>query len=807
MTSARSRSPVAFPMLVGVAATALLLSPDRAWAQRGWDEVETVSQIVTSVGAARLAVDVAGGVTVVWTEPAGAARVVKAIHRPADGTWTMATPLGTVPDGNDLVVAAGAAPGEALVVWTGRDGGVYGWRRSIYGAWDAETVAPARAGVVARAPALAVDGAGHALALWQLESDERIEAARYDAGSHTWGAVAVLGYGVRPVVDMDDAGNAVAAWADRSVTPRAMVAARFTAGTGQWAAPVVVHQNAVVIGLDVDVAPDGTAAVLWYDEDVPRTRSALSVSLALPPGGTWSAPSVLSTTSPTGAVAVGGDHAMAVWTTGQGAMFSRADVSSGPAVWTTPALVAPSLAGPSGLTFAVGADELGDVVATWTVGGSGYGSQYSRTSGWAAAERLSPPGVTIREPAVLMATTGTATVAWAAEQWPYGAVQATAWDATLDPPTLLSVSPSPGTLTVAFTSPPATLPEFAALNVEYSIDGGTTWVPRTPPALTSPLVVTGLADGTSYALRLRTVNAGGSGPGSPGLGARPGVGVLAPLGLAVSDVEGGIVTFTWAPPAVGADPRAYRIEGGVLPGQTLAAIDTTGATPILRVPLAPGVYYVRVRALILQTVSGPSDEVRIVVGSSEPPSAPSHLLGLVNGSTVALSWTPTFDGGTPDRLSLLVEGPVSGVLPLGLVETFRYDAVPPGTYTFRVVASNAAGASAPSLPLTLTFPAACSGPPLAPTRVRVTAVGTTITVRWSAPETGPAVTAYGLIVGTPGDTSGGHHAAPPAYLLTVPVAGRQITGTVPPDFYTFFVYAVNDCGVGAAAGPLTIDVP
>ena len=91
--------------------------------------------------------------------------------------------------------------------------------------------------------------------------------------------------------------------------------------------------------------------------------------------------------------------------------------------------------------------------------------------------------------------------------------------------------------------------------------------------------------------------------------------------------------------------------------------------------------------------------------------------------------------------------------------------------------------------------------------MRVTAVGTTITVRWSAPETGPAVTAYGLIVGTPGDTSGGHHAAPPAYLLTVPVAGRQITGTVPPDFYTFFVYAVNDCGVGAAAGPLTIDVP
>ena len=807
MASTYRRSLVAFPVLVGVALAAVLLSPARARAQRGWGDIETVSPILINVGAARLAVDDSGGVTIVWTEPAGMARVVKAIYRPAGGMWTMASPLGTIPDGNDLAVSAGGAPGEALIVWTGRDGGVYGWRRSIYGAWDAETVTAARAGIVARAPALAIDDAGHALAMWYVEGGERIETARYDASSHTWGAVAVLGSGVRPLLDMDDAGNAVAAWADRSVTPGAMMAARFTASTGQWAAPVIVHRNGVVIGLDVEVAPDGSAAVMWYDEDVPRTRSALSVSLAMTPAGTWSAPAVLSTTSPTGAVAVGGGHAMAVWTTGQGAMFSRADVSSDPAVWTTPALVAPSLTGPSGLTFAVGADDLGDAVATWTVGGSGYGSHYSRTSGWAAAERLSPPGVTIREPAVMMATTGSATLAWTAEQWPYGAVQTSAWHATLEPPTLLSVSPSPGTLTVAFTSPPAALPEFAALDIEYSIDGGVTWVPRTPPALTSPLVITGLADGVSYALRLRTVNAGGSGPGSPGLGARPGIGELVPRGLAVSDIEGGLVTLTWEPPTVGADPRAYRIEGGVLPGQTLAAIDTTGATPILRVPLVPGVYYVRVRALILQAVSDPSDEVRIVVGASEPPSAPRHLLGLVNGSTVALSWTPTFEGGTPDRLSLLVEGPVSGVLPLGLVETFRYDAVPPGTYTFRVVASNAAGASTPSLPLTLTFPAACSGRPLAPTRVRVTAVGTTITVRWSAPETGPAVTAYGLIVGTPGDTSGGRHAAPPAYLLTVPVAGRQITGTVPPDFYTFFVYAVNDCGVGAAAGPLTIDVP
>jgi len=88
--------------------------------------------------------------------------------------------------------------------------------------------------------------------------------------------------------------------------------------------------------------------------------------------------------------------------------------------------------------------------------------------------------------------------------------------------------------------------------------------------------------------------------------------------------------------------------------------------------------------------------------------------------------------------------------------------------------------------------------------------GATITLRWNAPETGAAVTGYRLVVGTPGDrgreSANGMRDRRPAYLFGVPVAGRQISGTVPRDYYNFFISAENACGLGVPAGPLSVDL-
>ena len=53
-------------------------------------------------------------------------------------------------------------------------------------------------------------------------------------------------------------------------------------------------------------------------------------------------------------------------------------------------------------------------------------------------------------------------------------------------------------------------------NHAYSLDDGATWTDFSPPVTTSPATITGLANGTTYTVRLRAVNATGAGAASAG---------------------------------------------------------------------------------------------------------------------------------------------------------------------------------------------------------------------------------------------------------------------------------------------------
>lgn len=287
----------------------------------------------------------------------------------------------------------------------------------------------------------------------------------------------------------------------------------------------------------------------------------------------------------------------------------------------------------------------------------------------------------------------------------------------------------------------------------------------------------------------------------------------APANLAVRANAGGLVTFAWAQPPVGSVPEHYVVDGGLVPGQTLVSLNTGRDSPVFTLAVAPGVYFVRVRAVSAGLSSAPSNEVRLVVGESEPPSAPGPLLGVVNGASGALSWTPTFTGGEATLVGLVVQGPVSAVVPLGLAETFEFADVPAGTYTVQALAANAAGVSAPSNTVTLTFPAACTGVPGPPRGLVAERWGQVVGVSWEPPATGAAVTVYRLFVYAPGDVPAITAAVParggvqPTYGFSVPVRGRQVAGALSPSWYTFTVQAENACGAGALTAPVTIVVP
>jgi len=267
----------------------------------------------------------------------------------------------------------------------------------------------------------------------------------------------------------------------------------------------------------------------------------------------------------------------------------------------------------------------------------------------------------------------------------------------------------------------------------------------------------------------------------------------APEGLGAS-VIGNVVTLRWAIPSGGPTPTNFVLEGGVAPGEVLASLPTGSAAPTFAFAAPSGSFFVRMHALNGVSRSSASNEIRIHVNVPVAPSAPANLLGLVNGSTLALAWTNTYAGGAPTSLVLDVTGAITTAVPLGLTDTFSFAGVPAGTYTLSLRAVNAAGSSPPSNLVTLTFPGPCSGAPDPPSGVVAYAVGRTVFVDWTPAATGPAPTSYVLTV------TG-------SFVGSFPTATRALSGTVGPGSYTLSVAAVNTCGTSATSAPQTVVVP
>ncbi len=210
------------------------------------------------------------------------------------------------------------------------------------------------------------------------------------------------------------------------------------------------------------------------------------------------------------------------------------------------------------------------------------------------------------------------------------------------PPTALVATPGDGSVSVTFT-PPGSNGGSPITNYKYSVDDGATWLPRSPTSVTSPLVISGLANGTSYRVRLLAVS--GLGDGTPS------------AAVAVTPLAAGSLVFVPVAPGRVLDTRLS--QGGAGPIVPLEAGMRTVSVAAVQAGGAPEVPAGAVAVAYNVTVPGPGagGHLRVMPGDATSLTgasavnfragesianglvaklAPDRTLKLYNGATAAV---------------------------------------------------------------------------------------------------------------------------------------------------------------------------
>ena len=147
-------------------------------------------------------------------------------------------------------------------------------------------------------------------------------------------------------------------------------------------------------------------------------------------------------------------------------------------------------------------------------------------------------------------------------------------------PTGITITPSSGSLSVRFTAGAAGTSPITSY--KYSVNGGTTWATRQTGTTASPIVITGLTNGTTYSVSIRAVSLAGDGAASTAVSATIPVAPSAPtIGTSTANA-GRTATVRWTLGANGGGAITSHVVTAYLNGSGTAARSVTvnGATAV-----------------------------------------------------------------------------------------------------------------------------------------------------------------------------------------------------------------------------------
>jgi predicted RNA-binding protein with TRAM domain len=330
---------------------------------------------------------------------------------------------------------------------------------------------------------------------------------------------------------------------------------------------------------------------------------------------------------------------------------------------------------------------------------------------------------------------------------------------------------------------------------EYSTDDGATWRTRRTGTIESPLTITTLStdgttalqNGTAYSVKIRAVNAAGSGTESESVRIAPYTVATAPVISAVQ-MRNSFALLTYSISSNGGAAVTgyeYSLNGGIT---WLNASSTTN--PLRISGLVNGNSY----SLILRAVNraGSSDSsVTVSLAPVGPPDAPRINTLTPGNGTLEVAFTDGATSGSPiTGYEYTLDQGVTWVAAVGATSSpFTISGLNNGTiYTVQVRAVNAQGSGTSSDPV-ISKPYTVPG---APVINDVVVAGNEATVAYTTPATdgGQSITSYEYSI----DNGDSWVSTNSSTVMSV-----QITNLVEGEEYEIAVRAVNSAGAGAAA--------
>jgi hypothetical protein len=335
--------------------------------------------------------------------------------------------------------------GNALVVWSQSDNGMYG-RYNIWsnqytpvGGWRTAEVIDLNDTNTGNAgsPAIAIDANGNALSVWRQRYRGAFQVwANQYTPSGGWGTALLIGpvagEAGGPQVAVNSNGHGVAAWQQHDGNGRGSIwANRYTPSEG-WSTAELIETDdrgnagGVQVGIDVD----GDALAVWPQHSGPSASSPSYLWFNRYTASTgWATATLIVPDQDAGAVrmamAPNGD-AVAVWQRWNGAaadLWSSRYASSGS--WGPPELI--EFGDGQAEHAAVTMDSNGNVMAVWAQMGavmhSIWANRYTPSGGWGTAELIeSDDAGSALSPDVAIDRFGNALAVWHWSLWDSGRI-------------------------------------------------------------------------------------------------------------------------------------------------------------------------------------------------------------------------------------------------------------------------------------------------------------------------------------------------------------------------------------------------